>query len=513
MSRLGREVYRRKLNRLLGFIPDREFFALCWAIQAIQRGREAKARWFRYPKEAATEDLMSKWAVHPFFLETLLNECLAGEKDRKGRTLRDARTFDAILPVLHALKRLENAEDGVMLARVSVLDTMPRLIQRQIGWQREALAIPPMYRSAFIYGGERSQAHFAATKGFSLSEFTKTAFLLRVLFEEAPRIRADDRLAGVGVSKGLLRAVLDQISLGHDKARVQAHDLRAGNDHVSYKPSLLRTFPCVEFVDGLIAAPMPDLVTVRGSTGLFYDVAGGPEPVRNEIARRFEIYCLDFLTATLPGMAVSGDFKYPLQKGKDFDTPDVLIRSDGKLVLIGECKATRMSYRARFAEDPAAADPRGYGEMAKGVFQIWRFVSHCRRGLVPSEQLERDVRGIVITLDTWLTMGGSTVTHVLERAGAMADARDPDILAADRIPVIFCPIADLEETLETATATSFLEAVRANSEQRFKNHMLPGVHRDLNPEPLEARDYPFGKRVSEVLPWWDELPGGPDNLP
>ena len=37
-----------------------------------------------------------------------------------------------------------------------------------------------------------------------------------------------------------------------------------------------------------------------------------------------------------------------------------------------------MSFEARFADDPVAEASVGFDELAKGIFQLWRFFSHAR---------------------------------------------------------------------------------------------------------------------------------------
>jgi hypothetical protein len=140
--------------------------------------------------------------------------------------------------------------------------------------------------------------------------------------------------------------------------------------------------------------------------------------------------------------------------------------------------------------------------MARGVFQVWRFASHGRRGLLPDERFRPDVKGVVLTLDTWLSMASPMQDDVFTLAREMAAERDPEIIDQDCIPVTFCPIEDLEQTLASATPASFLDSVRAASEERHQGWMLGSVHRQLAPDVRPNNDYPFVEKISEVLPWW-----------
>lgn len=505
MSTLQRRIYRKRLQGLLGCAPDEPFFIMCWATFALQSGRVESARdLLAFPPEAAVQDLTSPYAVHPWKIETLLNEILTTPKVRlgPGRVL-DCRQFSAIGNLYNVLTKLENAEDGITLKRVSALREMHRLTQRQFEWQRGVWSYPHLYRAGFMYGGSLTRAFFEQIRGFTLDDFSLACFLLRAIYLRRPSITINEGV--VGLSKDTLRLIVNLISTPHRIAREQAQQIRAGAGHTAYKPSLFRKYPCVSFGDGRTIAPLPDLVTLRGTTGIFYDVISSPDNVRNEISGRFETYCREFLEATLPGLGITGSYKYQARKGQNHESPDVLLYENGELSVIFECKATRMSYQARFSEDPIADEQRGYMEIARGVFQIWRFASHVRRGILSKERIRTDVKGVVLTLDTWLSMANAMQSDVFKLARRIAAEKDPEITEDDLIGVTFCPIEDLEQTVSKATPASLLTAVRAATEKRFQGWMLSSVHREVAPHVRENTEYPFANRIGEVLPWWNSL--------
>jgi hypothetical protein len=73
-----------------------------------------------------------------------------------------------------------------------------------------------------------------------------------------------------------------------------------------------------------------------------------------------------------------------------------LVKDDGKLVIAGECKATKLTYLAQFAEDPFDAEKKQYDQLARGVLQLWRYFSHVRRGVV-QEELALEAHAMVLT--------------------------------------------------------------------------------------------------------------------
>lgn len=78
VSRLQREQYRKKLDRLLKAAEDGPFLDLVWAARALQSGHERYARRvIRYPAEAATARLGDDHYLPEWDLETIVNERLA----------------------------------------------------------------------------------------------------------------------------------------------------------------------------------------------------------------------------------------------------------------------------------------------------------------------------------------------------------------------------------------------------------------------------------------------------
>jgi hypothetical protein len=405
---------------------------------------------------------------------------------------------------VRALHKLENAEDGLSLKRINILREVHRITQLQIEWQRGFFNYENLYRSAFIYGGELAKAAFLVRNGFSLEQFTLTCFALRALWLDKPVIRETIDLSDIGIDRNISQAVLRHISLMHEDARMEVYKVRERKHHTSYRRSILRKYPAIGFEGNIrqYFAPIADLVSLRSSIGMFYDFAGSSDQVKNDISKRFETYCYSLIDNAMPGASTTYSAKYNIGKNV-VDTPDVLLALGGTTSVIVECKATRMSYEARYGEDPISDARKGYEEIAKGVFQIWRFVSHRRRKLFTDKYSYNEQFGVVLTLDNWLAMAGDMQRDVIEIARKIASARDPDISEADQIGIIFCAINDLEITLQHSSEKSFLATLRAATQDRYREYHLWSVDRELRGETIICNPYPFRDRIGEVLPWWD----------
>ncbi len=90
MSKLGRDVYRRKLARYLSHSLDEQVISMISALVAVQTGHAAALKALPdLPADAFGAELGSPYHIPLWSLETLVNELLATPKPRNfgiGRT-------------------------------------------------------------------------------------------------------------------------------------------------------------------------------------------------------------------------------------------------------------------------------------------------------------------------------------------------------------------------------------------------------------------------------------------
>jgi hypothetical protein len=145
----------------------------------------------------------------------------------------------------------------------------------------------------------------------------------------------------------------------------------------------------------------------------------------------------------------------------------------------------------------------GHDELAKGIFQIWRHVSHARRGLLPSnERVSAEAIGAVLTTEPWLTMTHRAYSALLERAEAIVASSNEDIRKEDRIPIGFCPVSDLERLLPHSTFESFASTMRSAACDKNAGWHMNNLHSQFVREGARKKEYAFLHRVAEFLPWY-----------
>lgn len=505
MGRLGRDFRRGKLEALLGRADDEKMVRLVALVTAVIGGAAGAANAVTdLPEEAVGAQIGSPGYIAPWILETLVNELLAAPNQvipvrGRYRTMR-TESYAVLRRLTDLIIALENAEDGIFLAKHDVFTEMHRLTQRQFFWQRGVANAPALYRSLRLYGTGKAAEHFEREAGLSTSDFVKVGFWLASTLSDCEAVLRDTDLSEISVSPIVRERALARLAIGHAEARERTRGMRAGKLHTAYKPSLLRDYPVIAFgaAGERLRAPLPELITQRLTAGHYLDVVGGGAAVWTEIGERFEGYCVDYLTAMMAPMTVDGEFEYGPKKARR-RTPDVLVSDGGELVLVAECKAKRMTFEARFAEDPVAEATGGYAEIAHGIFQLWRFRADVRRGVAGAPAMRDDCLAILLTVEPWLTMARNQEEDVLAIAHLLAD--ECGIAPEERCPVPVCLIDDVEHVLQQGNARTFLAACREVAYGEKAGWILSVAHAA---ELQEPRPYPFTGAIGDYLPWWSD---------
>ncbi len=511
------DYHLKQLLKMFARANDAAFLQMTWAVDALQSGREALTKRYisTYPPQAATESsIVSPFGIHRWELETLLVQMFLVPKElprEQGNLILDCSKFESIRQTINRLRALENVESARYLSGDSTIwGEMHRIAQRQFHWQRGYFNKPQIYRYAYMYAQGKCADYFKQTYGFEIADLIFTGFGLFVSYRTGPWVLRKTSAPEIGLTDEIVQRALPMMSCSRDEARIETTALvsQVQDEHGSpiptaLLPSILRKTPLI-YVDDpdRLVSPIPETILLRVTAGLYYDLFPGGQEIINDANARFEQYCVDLIEAMMARFEVRRAYRYG-PKGAQYDSPDILIKDQGKLVIVAECKATKLTYLAQFAEDPFEVARKQYAQLAKGVFQLWRFFSHVRRGLV-EQDLAIDCHAAVFTLDAFMQMARNPQNKVFAEANALAD-EDGNITPEDRKHVVICPIHDLEYILVLATEDSLLASLKASNEDKYQGWMLREVHRATGAakEFDKPKRYPFD--MENVLPWWSRF--------
>ncbi len=509
--------HRKQLLKMFARANDAAFLQLIWAVDALQSGQEAAAKPFlsAYPSNAAADSsLDTPLGIHRWELETLIVQLFLAPKELprdQGNLIVDCSKFEAMRQTINRLRALENVESARYLSGdFTIWGEMNRIGQRQFHWQLGYFNAPQLYRYAYLYAQGKCADYFRTTYGFEITDLIFTGFGLFTAYLTTPWVPRKTSVPEIGLTDEVVQRAFPMLSCSHEEAKAETATLVAQAQHehgsqipTALLPSTLRKTPLL-YVDNFdqLISPIPQTILLRVTAGLYHDLIQGGQEIINDANSRFERYCADLIAAMMDRFAVNPSYRYG-PKGGQYDSPDILIKHQDKLTIIAECKATKLTYLAQFAENPFDAAKKQYAQIAKGIFQLWRFFSHLRRGLA-SDDVADDCCAMVITLDTFMPIARDLNNKVLADANALAD-EDGGIAPEDRKHVVICPIRDLESILSRATESSLLASLKASGEEKYQDWMLYNVHRDTGAAKEFGKPKRFPFDLENVLPWWGRL--------
>lgn len=508
-----------KLTKALKAAEPAELFTLLWAADlAISGKSDIALKYINIPPQYHTQEYSALNIIHPWELETIALFSIKYYNKiqlTRQRKRLNCRQFSTLTYLINKIRKLEDCESIWNLSKNShesagILE-LYRIIQRQSQWQRSSAEKRSVFRYINMYSGSECNSYFESEYGLSIPTFLQIGLTLYHAFRTYPRISKRSTLSELGISNDAFHSALTLLSSTITDAQALSasitnklfKDRAPAREPIYYKPSILRHCPIMstDLYPNDIVSPLPPLIMHRATAGVYYDLVKGGSHLRNEISKNFENYTIRCLRQVFASAEISEERKYEHRKREIFST-DAMLYSDGEIAFLVECKATKLTFFGQFGENPVEQATREFNEIAKGVFQIWRFFAHLRLGVFGSTSVSTTAMGMLVTFDQWLMLGGSLENEVLRRANLLAD-NDPDIESVDRRKVIFCSIDEIEELFAATSESAVFSALRSTAESKFRGWRVPSILRDLGGFRDDAVSFPFP--MEEVLPWWPNL--------
>lgn len=508
--RTQRQKFQKKLRKYLASAQVAPFVQMIWSVDAIQSGRaNAARRHFTFPPDAVTTDMSSKFFAHKWTLEELVNEFLATpskkQASQKQRFLNCTK-FNTAALVVNTLKGLQKAEDGLILAKGNVLDELPKIAVKQFDWQRGYFSKENFFRAAYLFGGSATKQHFLREVGISFEKYIAIGFGLYGFYSFNPAIDRTKSIRELNITKDEIQIVLDRWSRSKEDFELLTKDRAKKYKYSQARPSVLRDFPLVAISNDSERkiAPLPELIAWKITDGLYYETVGDNGDVRREIGERFEQYSELLFQSYSEEFDIRREYEYRIP-GKNQRTPDILLYRNDALEIIVECKFKRLTFDATYITRSSVQETPGIEELAKGVVQIWKSVSHINNGLLPDETLAAQSIGVILTMDPWLVMSSNRYDTILAMAEQLAQDANIQLTDNDKIPVAFVSIKDLEPLLRKSTADSLIETLTTSANKDYAGWHLNTLHDRIAPNTNIRRDFAFSEQFAETLPWWRNL--------
>ncbi len=495
----------RKLLDLFDCADDQSFLHLVWAVNVLQSSHKSAARGhLTFPLSADTEKMTGRYSVYKWELETLLL-LFFSKTSRKhiGHPALDCRAFNTMAVLINELREIENYESAVFLDEGEISLELYRNSYRQFGWQRGFATSERLYRFAMIYGQGKCGKFFQEHYGISVADFMEVCLVLYTYAFTIPWSKLPNFLS-VGLDPDCVEKALKLLVVPITDLRTSVGELIKGSktakpQRLAYMPSAFRRTPIVHSdKNGFVICPLPQLIMLRATEGLYFDIRAGHQSLMTEANDRFEQYTREVIEGFGPNFKALPSEKYGPKKAKR-DTPDVLLEKNGSIAAVFECKATKLTYNAQYSDNPMKDAANGFAQIVKAIKQLWRFFSHVRRGIYEDRDVAPDAHGIVLTMDAWMYMSGDFQQALYQKAEEEL-VEETDITDADKRRLIFCPIQDLADLMFTSNEKDLLAAFGNARLEEYSGWGIREIMSKTQAKPRERKDTPFD--IKGVLPWW-----------
>ena len=259
-------------------------------------------------------------------------------------------------------------------------------------------------------------------------------------------------------------------------AKGLAIELRKKFGHVGYAPSIFRNFPCIK-IGGLVISPFVDLIFNRFTENLFYDFVGDGG-LREEFGRNFESYIFTIFNDHAGDFSIANEIKYykPVRL-----TPDLFIVDKGNVVAAFELKSRKLSAAARFNDDPTKDAEEAYREIAKGIYQLWKYAEDSDNQTVPlGVRASNSTELVLLTLDDWIGRSPKVLKEIFSLANKFADEKFVSKSGHIRRAVSICTTSEIEIVLSKGPLEKLISALGASHAEKYRGWMISTVC-DLSP--------------------------------
>lgn len=494
---------RNKLHKKLSYLTPERFSKLIWDMDAAATSRAQFIRPKWVPNEMIEAKIDSKYFFGRWELETLVNVYFSARPKFAPRKILNSQNPNTFLSLISNLRTMENAETFRGISHNEFMETIPRMLWRQLPWQVGLTQGLNFYRSWRIFSGPECQRVFDGIYQMNFDQIARVYFGLYASFNTHPLIHLNDFLKQIDVTEDQQHRVLDRISKSFSEFRKATRQSSNPFEQVAYQPSELRKFPVLKtvFKNQLrYLAPIADLVAVRGTNGMFYDLSQD-DNARNEYARAFEAYVDEFFSFYASDQQVL-QTEYKFKKG--LDSPDlILCNSKRQACLIIEAKAKKVPFALR-KSDAQSSRLDSYSEIRKGILQIWRYRQNKLEEDNKVVGFLESCRGLIATLDDWDVGIRIVGKRLLESAHDIAEKEG--IPSAARIPVSIVPIWDLEEAISILGLSALPDLLEKQGSKEHYGWLVSQIARDTAEDIAIRHDFPWSEKLSNIAPFWSELP-------
>lgn len=502
------EIRHAFLQELRAYsLPD--LISVLWDISHLQsdmRGKDTNHQTLLikdYPIEVEkAREIGDPLYVPRWKLEHILNSrfAIAG-KSLFTPSRHDPTAWSNFARLHNSASKYSDIKSAPSLNEKNIFGFLAGIGHQQLPFQSRA-PLSPVYRAYKLCSGSITRSFFENLYDVELERFFESNLISYLACNISKYVHLDhlDDLASQ-MDFTPPSEVISRASISLLAASLRAKQLRRVDPLGEMQPSILRESPFI--IEGkTIILPIPDLLPIALGENILLGYPKIPHEVFNCIANSFEQYVLDLLKEAFQEIEFKVEERYGTRQNSK-NTPDLRLYSNGKLSCIIECKSQRIPFVKKFNRlNDEDFDPK-ISEVAKGVFQVWRYTRDIHQDTSLESDISHELTGFVATLENWHSLEAKLRSTVFEIANQRADREG--IEARFRIPVALICAWELENDLWSMNYETFSRLPILNSEKGVQEWMPTAVWRRHESYEENYGENPLFQKLSKNLPRWDRM--------
>jgi hypothetical protein len=487
-----------KLNKMLSRCVSIELAEAIWVLNTARgKSHVALPLGYDYPQKYITAKIGEEGSIFGWELETVLTSVFALNKDIGNRTL-NSRAWVTISTIVNYQRKIEDSQAGSPPIQ-NILESMTRLLYRQLPWQEhETLRSPMATRWWMIFSSPKLRCVFLEKSGVDIAKFIKLSLALYELFGNNSYCFTPEEISKLGISEQDVIATLNLLSNSEIEISSKCKAASISAKEVAYRISPFRDRPLIKITRNNTVqymCPLRQLLAWRITKGLYYDVISHADAPRL-IGSAFEDYMVRLCKAAFPEATVVSDFNYG-SKVKPKLSPDVVISLNGEVAFAIECKGKRATKAIQLQLGASRDKDLATQEIAKGVAQLTLFHQRLQSGEVDGLKASSNLCSLVVTLDDWIFWGDSLESQVEQRLEKLINKTELPRPRSEQ--TAFCNAFDFERLVSNYSLQQILEIIPASRVGEFKTHRLWDYARSNYKEQKPDRSFPLKYELDKLL--------------
>ena len=431
--------YKPLRNLLRQFNLRASIEDIWWYFQAVDQP-SSKAQVWTGQAFTNLKGFLHKWEIAILAREIALNATPKGE-------LR-LRPWKDMARVLNMLRQVSNEMSGAHITPEQAYNSLSPTGHLQFPWQRQR-PFNALMRYFKVFAAPDVEQLLVRETGISTKEWFLAGFGAAGHLQKHFTISSRQDYRPIGLELEQSQAVFRKLSLTIEELRDKINAAAQYDETWMYTWNPLELTPLVCLDPShpeRLHCPIPSYVLRRASQSLYYEIAGA-DGFNDPFGSSFQAYLGEVLSETfpVPRFTVYEEREYKVGRNRK-DGVDWILADDQANLFI-ECKAKRMTSRAKSAVDPTIIGQQ-VDYLAKAVVQLYKNIADALAGHTPWPRNNLPIYPLVITLEDWYLMATSADLLADTVRTKMAEA-ELDLAWLETMPYTVASCQDFEDVSPT----------------------------------------------------------------